>query len=103
MAPRKAAPETARVEGLSFKNLTKWRRAYRALLTISLTPAKCGSHKGALSQRSSRKLSHVARRPERCCPRPLRLYTTSLNFWNVWQSSATRPRLTANVHVTSLT
>ena len=28
---------------------------------------------------------------------------TSENFWKVWQSAGTRPRLTENVHVTSLT
>jgi hypothetical protein len=27
----------------------------------------------------------------------------SENFWNVWQSAGARPRLTAKVHVTSLT
>ena len=35
----------------------------------------------------------VARRPQ----------GASANFWKVWQSAGTRPRLTENVHVTSLT
>jgi hypothetical protein len=30
-------------------------------------------------------------------------WATSENFWKVWQSAGTRPRLTEKVHVTSLT